>query len=81
MAGKVVKGALLVMVLTGVVACAHPERVPAPPEALAAEAEIPGLPGVRYRIDSVDEMIDDAWKRAGKPVSSCRNLSSCNRAA
>lgn len=42
-------------------ACSHPERQPAVPDALTTKAEVPGLPGTRYWIDSdIGPFIKDA---------------------
>lgn len=56
---EAMRGVLTAFVMTGVVACAHPERLPPPPEDLIGRAEIPGMPGVRYRTDEVDAMLAD----------------------
>lgn len=56
----VTKLVLAAWLLLGIAACAHPERVPAVPQDKAGVAEIPGMPGVRYRTDDMDLLIEDA---------------------
>ena len=57
---KGVTGLLALVVLTGVVGCTHPTRLPAPPDDLIGEAKIPGMPGVRYGADELDAFVADS---------------------
>jgi len=50
---------MMVAALLQAIGCSRPERLPAVPQALQAEATIPGLPGVRYRAGHLDELIQE----------------------
>jgi len=52
--------AVLAIVLLQAAGCSRPERLPAVPQSLQTEAEVPGLPGVRYRAGHLDELTRDA---------------------
>ncbi len=57
------KGATVVLalvVVTNLAACTHPGRYSPPPDDIAGEAEIPGMPGVRYGVDDIDAFVADA---------------------
>ncbi len=47
-------------------ACSHPERGPAVPQALTFEAEVPGMPGVRFFIDGDPHVLADIAVAAAK---------------
>src|SRR5262245_58007895 len=52
--------ALAAILLLLPVACSGPTRLPAVPESLQTQAEIPGLQGVRYRAGHESELIQEA---------------------
>lgn len=51
---------LLAIVLLPAAGCSPPERLPAVPQALQAQANVPGMPGVRYRAGRLDDLIREA---------------------
>jgi hypothetical protein len=55
--GAAVVVAAVLLVAPG---CSRPERLPAVPQALQAEATVPGLPGVRYRPGNEAELTREA---------------------
>jgi hypothetical protein len=57
----VVAAFMLVFGLLPAMGCSAPERLPAVPQALQAQAEVPGLPGVRYRAGTLDRLRQDAF--------------------
>jgi len=59
MTQAVARSLLAVAVLLGVAACAGPGRLPAVPQSLTDAAEIPGMPGVRYRSDDIEALLAD----------------------
>lgn len=58
-------GTLMFLVLTAAPfgGCSAPARLPAVPKALQGKAEIPGMPGVRYRFGQLQALLDEG--RAG----------------
>ncbi len=46
--------------LLAALGCSRPHRLPAVPQALQAEANVPGLPGVRYRAGLMPELLQEA---------------------
>jgi len=64
---------LALVVLTNLAACTHPVRHAAPPKDIAGDAEIPGMPDVRYGVDDINAFVADsleayknerAWRKA-----------------
>lgn len=53
-------GALLALVTASIAGCSAPKRLPAVPKALQARAEVPGLPGVRYRHGHLGQLLEEA---------------------
>jgi patatin-like phospholipase len=54
--------ALTLIGLVPAAGCSAPKRLPAVPKALQAQAEIPGLPGVRYRAGNLDALVRDCFE-------------------
>jgi len=51
---------VLAVVAVSIAGCSAPKRLPAVPKALQTRAEVPGLPGVRYRYGLMDRLLADA---------------------
>jgi predicted acylesterase/phospholipase RssA len=54
--------ALAVILLVPAAGCSGPTRLPAVPEALQTQANVPGLPGVRYRAGQEADLIQEAME-------------------
>lgn len=61
--------ALAVILLVPAAGCSGPTRLPAVPEALQTQANVPGLPGVRYRAGHESELIQEAMESVEKEKS------------
>lgn len=51
---------VLGVVAVSIAGCSAPKRLPAVPKAMQSRAEVPGLPGVRYRYGHLEELLRDA---------------------
>src|SRR6185503_3448770 len=52
--------AVLAIAAASIAGCSAGKRLPAVPKALQARAEVPGLPGVRYRAGHLERLLADA---------------------
>ncbi len=62
--------------------CSTPPRKEAVPEALTSQAEIPGLPGVRYRLTEIDVMAREGLEsveRERRHLASIGHRGRCRR--
>ncbi len=69
MLSKAIKAVLAGALVTGLIGCAHPERLPPPPQDQLGDAAIPGMPGVRYRMDDIGAMLDDALEARDRELA------------